>query len=78
MGTSARARKLRADDDEVRYVIEGADAEGGELVLVLDKNRQTISEANGNENGVFRAVAGKLVRRYLETGSAPDTVVLAS
>lgn len=40
--------------------------------LVLDKQAETILPDDGNSDGVFRAVAGKLAKAWLGTGEAPD------
>jgi hypothetical protein len=64
---------LQKEDETPAAVRYRFHTDGGTVRYhVLDKQAETILPDDGNKDGVFRAVAGKLAKAWLGTGEAPD------
>ncbi|MGK8522193.1 hypothetical protein ACRS6B_11845 [Nocardia asteroides] len=76
MALYAEIEKLDEDEQQVRYVYR--DADGVEQTLLLHKIRETIVRENGPDNNLYRAVARKIATAWLNTGVAPDRLMVQS
>lgn len=76
MALYAEIEKLDEDDQQVRYVYR--DVHGAEQTLLLNKERETIVRENGSDDMLYRAVARKIASAWLETGVAPDRLLVQS
>ncbi|UAK34758.1 hypothetical protein K8O92_13520 [Nocardia asteroides] len=76
MALYAEIEKLDEDDQQVRYLYR--DIHGVEQTLLLNKARQTITRENAPDDMLYRAVAGKIASAWLDTGAAPDGLIVQS
>ncbi|WP_156721780.1 hypothetical protein [Streptomyces apocyni] len=76
MALYAKIEKLQEDEQQVRY--KYTDIKGRERTMLLNKETETTSSEDGDEDMLYRAVARKVAIAWVREGMAPETLLVQS